>query len=395
MLELDFIDTEIGKKVFEEGKIIEAQKSIIDIIQLRFDSVSDSAINIIQEIGNLNHLNLLRTYAVNDKDKDTFLNHLILYAPEKKWRKSSKKTKRGTDEAFFGLMKVSGAAILKLIGIDPVDADNYTFKSIVLKEKKLEPDIVGYPVFENNNQKVFLEFQAYKYPFIKYNLVSKILMACTQDHDKGKVIAVIIYTEQKYKDTALPILAFDKSVEEGLDHQIKELVLTNYTLDELMAIDPKLIILAPFTVPTDIPTSILTEYGREWKKIINSVYNMPNNSDAINVMSLFILNRFRNITREGIKAMLDFDMLDTVAGRQLYDEGHEKGHEKGLEEGRLSNMKEMLTLNLKKQFGDISADFINAINAIKDLEYLKTLFLESFSYDNFDHFKKNLATAKF
>jgi hypothetical protein len=90
-------------------------------------------------------------------------------------------------------MRVSGTAILKLIGIDPLDAVNYSFKSIVLKEKKLEPDTVGYPVLENNSQKVYIEFQAYEYPFIKYNLVAKALMASAQDKDKGKVLPVIIY----------------------------------------------------------------------------------------------------------------------------------------------------------------------------------------------------------
>jgi hypothetical protein len=305
--------------------------------------------------------------------------------PKKRWKKQSKKMKRGTDEAFFGLMRVSGTAILKLIGIDPLDAVNYSFKSIVLKEKKLEPDTVGYPVLENNSQKVYIEFQAYEYPFIKYNLVAKALMASAQDKEKGKVLPVIIYTEQRYKDAALSIHAFGQSAEEELDHQIKELLLTDYTLEELLAIDPKLIVLAPFTVPTNIPSTTLTAYGREWKKTINTVYDMTHLRDAINVMSLFILNRFRDITREGIKAMLDFDMLDTVAGKQLYDEA--------LEKGRLDNMKEMLALNLKNRFGDVSADFISALNAIKDLDYLKRIFSESFSYDNFDLFKKNLAVV--
>ena len=51
--------------------------------------------------------------------------------------------------------------------------------------------------------------------------------------------------------------------------------------------------------------------------------------------------------------MLDFDILDTVAGRQVYDEGIEKGIEKRRKEEReegLSNMKEMLEFNLKNKF---------------------------------------------
>jgi len=196
---------------------------------LRFDHISESKIEFIKEIGSLRILNKLRKCAVNCQSIEEFINQQLKFTPETKWRKRSRKAKRGTDEAFLGLMRVSGTAVLKLIGIAPEDADNYMFKSVVLKEKKLEPDIIGFPVLENNKQKVFLEFQAYEYPFIKYNLVSKVLMACAQDNDKGKVMAVIIYTEQKYKEVALSIHAFDTHTDELLYHQIKELVLTNYT----------------------------------------------------------------------------------------------------------------------------------------------------------------------
>jgi hypothetical protein len=86
--------------------------------------------------------------------------------------------------------------------------------------------------------------------------------------------------------------------------------------------------------------------------------------------------------------MLDFDILDTVAGRQVYDEGLEKGRTEGL-----TNMREMLALNLTNRFGELSYDVTAAINSIKDVDYLKALFSKSFSYDNIDHFKKNLVTV--
>ena len=177
MLYIDFIDTETGKQVFEEGKIVEAQNVIIENLQFRFDTVPESSIQIVKGIGDLNILSRLRKHALACQSKDDFLSFLTRHVPEKKWKKQSKRVRRGTDEAFFGLIKVSGKAVLKLIGIDPEDAQNYNFKSIVLKEKKLVPDIVGFPVLENNQQKVFIEFQAYEYPFIKYNIVSKALMA--------------------------------------------------------------------------------------------------------------------------------------------------------------------------------------------------------------------------
>ena len=90
----------------------------------------------IKGIGDLKNLIKLRKFAIRDQSKDDFIQHLIQYVPAKKWKIQTKKAKRGTDEAFFGLMKVSGTAVLKLIGIKPDDAENYMFKSIVLKEKK-------------------------------------------------------------------------------------------------------------------------------------------------------------------------------------------------------------------------------------------------------------------
>jgi hypothetical protein len=58
MLYIDFIDTETGKQVFEEGKTIEAQQAIIDI--------------------------KLRKFAIRNQSKDDFIQPLIQYVPEKK-----------------------------------------------------------------------------------------------------------------------------------------------------------------------------------------------------------------------------------------------------------------------------------------------------------------------
>ncbi|MCP4348511.1 MAG: hypothetical protein GY795_23760 [Desulfobacterales bacterium] len=55
--------------------------------------------------------------------------------------------------------------------------------------------------------------------------------------------------------------------------------------------------------------------------------------DALNAMGLFIMNRFRDITREEVISVLNFDLTDTVAGRQIFEEGVEKGVEKGIKKG--------------------------------------------------------------
>ena len=38
MLNIDFIDTEIGKEIFKDGKIAEAHDNLIEILTLRFDN---------------------------------------------------------------------------------------------------------------------------------------------------------------------------------------------------------------------------------------------------------------------------------------------------------------------------------------------------------------------
>jgi hypothetical protein len=48
--------------------------------------------------------------------------------------------------------------------------------------------------------------------------------------------------------------------------------------------------------------------------------------------------------------MLHFDLMDSVAGRQLYDMGYQKGEEKGQQIGMLEEAREMLIEALKVRF---------------------------------------------
>ena len=333
MLNFDFLDTEAGKQIFEDGKIAIAHDNLIEILALRFENCPKHVFKMIQEIGSLNILKELLRAAIQSSDYEVFYKILTDTLSQSKWKKASKKRsskKRGTDEAFLGLMNVSGKAVLKLIGLDHIEAEQYIFKSVVLKEKRLEPDMEGIPLFEKDTKKVFIEFQAYRHEYIRYNLGAKVLTACAQEKHSDEVVAAIIYTDNVFKEKALPVNAFSKQLGKKLAHQIKEVVLTDYNLSELMDIDPKLIILAPFTISKDVPTSQLSSNGRQWKTIIQNVFASTEQKDASDVLGLFLLNRFRQLTREEIKAMLDFDILDTVAGRQVWYEAEEKGLEKGI-----------------------------------------------------------------
>jgi len=70
---------------------------------------------------------------------------------------------RGTDSPFYQLMTIMGDAMLKLIGVQ--SNNEYQPRAIVLKEKRLYPDIVAFPK-NKDREIVMIEFQGYKEPMM-------------------------------------------------------------------------------------------------------------------------------------------------------------------------------------------------------------------------------------
>ncbi len=64
--------------------------------------------------------------------------------------------------------------------------------------------------------------------------------------------------------------------------------------------------------------------------------------EALDILGLFVLNRFRQLQYEEVIAMLNFDLMDCVAGQQVYDMGHQKGLQKGLIESIQEDVLEVL-----------------------------------------------------
>jgi hypothetical protein len=56
-------------------------------------------------------------------------------------------------------MEIGGPAVLKLLGIAPDEAEKYRFRAVVLKEKRIEPDVEGFPLLEARDGRIFIEFQ--------------------------------------------------------------------------------------------------------------------------------------------------------------------------------------------------------------------------------------------
>ncbi|MCP4103983.1 MAG: DUF2887 domain-containing protein, partial [Desulfobacteraceae bacterium] len=303
---------------------------------------------------------------------------------KKKKRQGTDPSKlRGTDEPFLRLMGIGGPAVLKLLGFAPDKAEGYTFRSVVLKERRLEPDTEGIPLLEGQDGKAYIEFQGYSDKFIRYRLVSEIMLACSQDGYKDRVFAGIVYTDEAYRKAALPVKALGEKAGEEILNSFEETVLTDYTEAQLTETDPRLIVLAPFTVPPKEGKTEVISRGRRWKQEIIRVYPEDSVRDALNITGLFLMNRFRNITREEVISMLNFDLADTVAGQQIFEEGIEKGV--------MKDARDMVIEALTERFVAVPSGIRDEVYSVGQHKALKELHRYAIRSSDIEEFRKVLS----
>jgi len=254
-------------------------------------------------------------------------------------------------------------AILKLAGAE--NYKGYDAKAVVLKQKSLYPDIMAVPLDpQSDNERIFIEFQAYPDEMIRYTTASKVILSCAQDQYTGSVLSVIIYTDEAYQKKAIPVNIESATGSSLITASFKEIVLSNMTEQQLIEIDPRLVILAPFTLKSSIPRKELALKCHQWKTSALEAYKDSLKKNVLNVLSLFILNRFKDLTVKEVRAMLNFDLSDTKAGEELMDIGRQEGRKEG--------QKEILYSLIRNRFGAstpfpkeelFSAD-INVINGL-------------------------------
>lgn len=142
----------------------------------------------------------------------------------------------------------------------------------------------------------------------------------------------------------------------------QEIVLTDYTEKQLQKIDPKLVVLAPFTLPSKADKITLIEKSQQWNKAVNKLFSIDQQQSVLNVLGLFILNRFRDISDKEVMAMLHFDLMDTVAGKQIY------------EKGLIEDARNMVTIALEERFEMVPSQINEHIRAITRHDALESLF---------------------
>jgi hypothetical protein len=154
-----------------------------------------------------------------------------------------------------------------------------------------------------------------------------VILSCAQDQYTGPVLSVIIYTDEIYQKSALPLFIESATGNSTISGNFKEIVLSNMTEAQLLEIDPKLVILAPFTIESNIPKPELAMKCNQWQTTALSVYKDKLKRNVLNVMSLFILNRFKDLTVKEVRTMLNFDLSDTRAGEELLNIGRQEGRQ--------------------------------------------------------------------
>jgi len=163
---------------------------------------------------------------------------------------------RSTDEAFYKLLQVAGESILKLAGIK--EGYPYEVQSETLKSKKISPDIVAIPLRKPADV-VIMEFQGYHDPFIRHRLSAAASLYCEQKKYSGSLLPVIFYTESAWHRAALPLVMEDSSGAYGIRGQFREIILEELEEEELLRMDPRLVILAPFTASRQVRGSTIID----------------------------------------------------------------------------------------------------------------------------------------
>ncbi|MBF0475201.1 MAG: DUF2887 domain-containing protein [Deltaproteobacteria bacterium] len=279
---------------------------------------------------------------------------------------------RSTDEAFYKFVQLANDAVLKLLGIE--GGHLYTVQAETLKTKNISPDIVAAPT-EGLGDVVIMECQGYHDPFIRHRLAGAVSMYCDRKKYAGPILPVIFYTERCYFEAALPMKIADSTNGYTIQGRFKEIILEELQEEDLLAVDPRLVALAPFTVSKKMPIKELIGIAQHWGELVSRAYPDDVSTELFDVIALFVLSRFHDVTREEVIAMLNIDLAETRAGQDIF------------KMGELKDAREMLIEALEARFGWVPGDLCDKVNQIQMRASLKELHRLAIKAQNLETFE--------
>ena len=113
--------------------------------------------------------------------------------------------------------------------------------------------------------------------------------------------------------------------------------------------------------PKNYPTDEYIQKCRLWKEQIDEIYTDETVHQLTDLLSLFILDRQRNMNMKEVQAMFDFDISNTLVGQELIQVGEKKGEKIGQKKAT----KKLVAMQLAEKFN------INARRVMPKLEPLR------------------------
>ncbi|MBF0495084.1 MAG: hypothetical protein HQK58_00685 [Deltaproteobacteria bacterium] len=195
-------------------------------------------------------------------------------------------------------------------------------------------------------------------------------------------MAKVEYTEYVYFNAARPLAITDSTGRYAMQWPLKEIVLEELREEDLLAVDPRLVVLAPFTASKKIPKEYLAKNANHWGELARKSCSNEMSVELLDILALFFLNRFRGVSRTEVVDMLHLDLANTVAGQELIQLGAEKG--------KIEDARDMVIEALATRFELVPQNISDKVNQIETRETLKQLLRIAIKAENLETFKAKL-----
>ena len=264
-----------------------------------------------------------------------------------------------TDELFYELFRFSPESLLELIQLEVRGV--YRFESITVKSTEKRFD--GY--FKNldtTGPDIFLEVQGYRDPNIYWRLFREICAFHEQQENGHRPFAAVILFIDIALDPGNPPLV------PAPPNQMLRCDLVE-CLKGIRNNATPLVVLKPLTLSNkgDLPEAV-----GEWKAGIDAMALPKARRKALEeLLEYAILQRFQNLTLEEVRKMIQLTPLEeSVAVKELIQQGLEKGLERGVKKGQMIGQIQLIQRILKMPQAD--EDFL----VQRPVEELKTMLTD-------------------
>jgi len=233
-----------------------------------------------------------------------------------------------TDKLFYEVFHELPEVFFELIGETHVNAQDYEFKAIELKETALRLDGVMLRIAKDTKQPIyFIEVQNYKNPNIYSNILRKVYTYLDQNDPTQDWRAVVVYERRSFAPEDEETTPYRGEINSGK--------LLRIYLDEIDSAGGlsqgisliKLIVEKEKNAPDR--AKALIEQVRSESTDAQQIQKM------VNLILTIISYKFTESSLEELQAMLGLeDAKQTRWGQELLAEGRQEGEELGLAKGR-------------------------------------------------------------